>query len=202
MNQGICCAWDDASSHLRHQAMDGTGQVKLSPSWTSFMEQLLKPLKAKLWCHVKPSCPGTKMFLPLSVFSLSKCSQVWLLCPSGFLKRKRNCPVFVLLSLEKTQQWKFFLLSGPCLPKRYPLVQMIAPHLSPFSNKSPLFCILKNTYCFKYYNKAKQLHFLRMHHCQSFLESMFLFWLKGLSLLFPSKNQNQTMLLKIFFKKI
>lgn len=142
--------------------------------------QLLKILKAKLWCNMKCSCPRMKVFVPRAVYSLKKCSQGWLLHPSGFLKRKRNCPVFMLVSLEKIQRVfkravKVFLVSGPCLPKRYPLVHMILSHPSLFSNTSPLCCIHKNIYCFKNYNKAKQLHFLRMHHCKSFLKRMCLF---------------------------
>lgn len=45
---------------------------------------------------VKSSCPRTKMFLLRSVFALRECSHVWLLCPSGFPKRKRNVHVGLL----------------------------------------------------------------------------------------------------------
>lgn len=146
------------------------------------------------------------MFLPRAVFSLNQCSQVWLLHPSGFLKRKRSCCMFMLVSLEKIQRVfkravKVFLLSGSCRAKSCPLDQMILTHPSLFSKTSPLFCILKITYCFEYYNKAKQLHFLRMHLYESFLKSVGLFWLKGLLFLFASKKPKSDHPFKSHFLK-
>jgi len=112
----------------------------------------------------------------------------------------------VLVSLEKIQR-AFdtgdgslpFLRHLPC--EKVPTCPDDSNSSPLFSNTLPLFHILNNLYCLKYYNKPKQLHSLRIYHLKSLLNKCMFILAEGLIVSVWFKNIESVYTFKnIFFK--